>query len=115
MAVNAIIGFVAAALMYFSKMAEAYEMIIVGRLLIGFNSGRSSCHWLYTHLSLVPVRDHSPPATPKHTHELLKLRFRLQGSVHGLDSALPVRYPLSPSPPPTSQPHTHTQAPQPPE
>ena len=40
MAVNSVIGFVAAALMFFSKMAAAYEMIIVGRLLVGFNCGK---------------------------------------------------------------------------
>lgn len=38
-AVNAIIGVVAAALMFFSKMSGAYEMIIIGRLVIGFNCG----------------------------------------------------------------------------
>ena len=42
MTVNAAIGFVAAALMYFSKTARAYEMVIVGRLLVGFHCGKSN-------------------------------------------------------------------------
>lgn len=39
MAISAVVGVVGAALMYFSKQAAAYEMIIVGRLVIGFSSG----------------------------------------------------------------------------
>ncbi|XP_025082645.1 glucose transporter type 1-like isoform X1 [Pomacea canaliculata] len=45
MAISAVVGVVGAALMYFSKQAAAYEMIIVGRLVIGFSSG------LYTGLT----------------------------------------------------------------
>ncbi|KAK7096145.1 hypothetical protein V1264_005480 [Littorina saxatilis] len=55
MTVNAAIGFVAAALMFFSKMGRTYEMIIVGRLLIGFNCG------LYTGLTPLYLSEISTP------------------------------------------------------
>jgi SP family facilitated glucose transporter-like MFS transporter 1 len=42
MAANAAIGFIAAALMYFSRMARAYEMIIIGRLIVGFHCGKQN-------------------------------------------------------------------------
>ncbi|KAK7443983.1 hypothetical protein BaRGS_00040431, partial [Batillaria attramentaria] len=55
MAVNALIGFVAAALMYFSHLAKSYEMIIVGRLLVGLNCG------LYTGLTPLYLSEISTP------------------------------------------------------
>ncbi|XP_048242743.1 glucose transporter type 1-like [Haliotis rufescens] len=45
--INAVIGIGAAALLYFGRMAATYEMIIVGRLVVGFNCG------LYT--ALAPI------------------------------------------------------------
>ncbi|XP_046364522.1 glucose transporter type 1-like [Haliotis rufescens] len=45
--INAVIGIGAAALLYFSRMTASYEMIIVGRLVVGFNCG------LYT--ALAPI------------------------------------------------------------
>ncbi|XP_067653598.1 solute carrier family 2, facilitated glucose transporter member 1-like [Haliotis asinina] len=44
---NAVIGIGAAALLYFGRMAASYEMIIVGRLVVGLNCG------LYT--ALAPI------------------------------------------------------------
>ncbi|XP_076438874.1 solute carrier family 2, facilitated glucose transporter member 1-like isoform X2 [Babylonia areolata] len=54
-ALNAVIGIVAAALMFFSKMAGAYEMIIVGRLLVGF------CCGIYTGVSPMYLSEISTP------------------------------------------------------
>ncbi|XP_067653601.1 solute carrier family 2, facilitated glucose transporter member 1-like [Haliotis asinina] len=45
--INAVIGIGAAALLYFGRMAASYEMIIVGRLVVGLNCG------LYT--ALAPI------------------------------------------------------------
>ena len=38
---NDVIGILGAALMGFSSMAESYELLIVGRLVIGYNCGES--------------------------------------------------------------------------
>ena len=40
MMVNTVFGIVAGLLMAFSKLAASYEMIIIGRFLVGFNSGQ---------------------------------------------------------------------------
>ena len=40
MLANNVVAFAGAALMGFSKMAGSYEMLIVGRLVIGINCGR---------------------------------------------------------------------------
>lgn len=56
--INNVLVFVAAALLGFSKMARSYEMLIVGRFVIGLNSGKLSI--------------------------LLKLIERQQNSSHGL-------------------------------
>lgn len=39
---NNVTGIVGAALMAFSKAAQSYEMLIIGRLIIGFNCGAST-------------------------------------------------------------------------
>ena len=40
MLINSAFGFGGAALMFFSREANSYEMIICGRFLIGFNCGK---------------------------------------------------------------------------
>ena len=38
--VNSIFGIVSGLLMGFSKLAASYEMLIIGRLVVGFNCGK---------------------------------------------------------------------------
>nr|KAI8752096.1 solute carrier family 2; facilitated glucose transporter member 1-like isoform X1 [Biomphalaria glabrata] len=53
---NVVPGIIGAVLMYFSVLAESYEMIIVGRLIIGFNCG------LYTGLTPLYLSEISTPS-----------------------------------------------------
>ncbi|XP_059144226.1 solute carrier family 2, facilitated glucose transporter member 3-like isoform X2 [Physella acuta] len=55
MLLNTMTGVCAAALMYFSYLAEAYEMIIVGRFVVGINCG------LYTGLTPMYLSEISTP------------------------------------------------------
>lgn len=48
---NNIIGAAAAVLMYFSRTAGTYEMIIAGRLVVGVNCGNKSVRSLMLYLS----------------------------------------------------------------
>ncbi len=43
MLLNNVFAFIAAALMGFSKVANVYPLLIIGRFVIGFNSGAYSC------------------------------------------------------------------------
>ena len=57
MMVNTVFGIVAGLLMAFSKVAASYEMIIIGRFLVGFNSGqRLTSHTLHQ----VSASHHAP-------------------------------------------------------
>ncbi|BFZ25739.1 hypothetical protein BsWGS_28778 [Bradybaena similaris] len=53
---NTVFGIVAAVLMYFSRVADSYEMIVVGRFVVGFNCG------LYTGLSPMYLFEISTPS-----------------------------------------------------
>ncbi|KAH9509590.1 Solute carrier 2, facilitated glucose transporter member 1 [Bulinus truncatus] len=52
---NAVPGIIGSVLMYFSVLAKSYEMVIVGRLVIGFNCG------LYTGLTPLYLSEISTP------------------------------------------------------
>ena len=57
---NTAIGLLGTALMALSKMAASYEMLIIGRLIVGFNCGQYILTYLPTLLghALLPNRAH---------------------------------------------------------
>ena len=66
MILNNIIGISACALMYFSHDAKSYEMVIVGRILVGISCGRCllQCE---TNLTILVLADY-----PLYTEQKLK-------------------------------------------
>ena len=48
--VNNIVGIIAATAMAFSKYVTSYELLILGRFLIGVNCGELNCNYLHMYI-----------------------------------------------------------------